>query len=139
MADEQDRMILETSPRSIRWLRLYWWVVMIAAPIAMPSVILSAGGPVSVAVLACAAAGGVMLLNGYRTVIGVRLSPDRLRLITALSAREYRWEEVRTRHLMFELHIHVRGVLFPYTYASVWREGREAMATIRYYAGQARP
>ena len=137
MADEHDSMILESSPRSIRRLRLYWRVVMIAGPIAMPAVILLAGGPVSVAILAFVSVGGIMLLNGYRSVIGVRLWQDHFCVITALSEREFRWDEARTKYYIFSLHIYVRGVVLPYIYESVWGEGREAMATIRYYASQA--
>lgn len=124
-------MLFETSQRSIRAWRLYWWVVMAAGPIGMFGLVVFLGGPVAVAIAFAASACGIMLLNGLRTVIGLRIWRDRLHVITPLSDRELRWDELQVRYYVVRLDMYAPRALWPYMYAPLWGKGRSAMHIIR--------
>ncbi|MCX6376668.1 MAG: hypothetical protein NTU88_11660 [Armatimonadetes bacterium] len=117
----------ETKGSVTRKLRLFYWIVVTTGPTLFFILFV---GDLRVAALMFAAAWGVMLLNGYRTVIGVRVCRDRLRITTALAVHEFPWSRVAIKKypaIFARTDIYVKGKVWPFMMGLGMRGTREAI------------
>lgn len=93
MSNEPDECIWETRASVIRSLRIFYWITAAIMPAFFVMFTLGGAGQAKAAVLSAVAL-AIVLANGYRTVIGVRVYSDRLQIITPLDRQEFPWSRV---------------------------------------------
>ena len=122
----------ETSHSTIRNLRAFFWAVMLTGPPGLAAASFLTQRSLGIAMLMLVGGYLIMLLNGFRTVIGVRLYGDRLQIITPLAEPEFRWDRVRVKKypaFCLRTDIYVSGKLWPFMWGT-WGERARALRAI---------
>ena len=132
--DNQEDALFTTCEESIARHRRFFRVAVIVAPLAYCLFIALIGSGVErwfIALFFMCGLVGIMLLNGYRMVIGVRIYEDRLVIITPLSETSSSWEQIRVSYFFGRLDIYTKGAGWPYMLSRWRKQDRQATKLIR--------
>ena len=120
MSDQVGECIYETRSSATRRQRIFYWTIAIIGPLAFFVFAIWQGGGLALAAFSFVAAWGVMLLNGFRMVIGVRVYSDRLCIVTPLADREFPWSRVTIKKypaIFFRTDVYVDNEVWPFMLA----------------------
>ena len=131
MTEQTGECSYETRGSAIRRQRIFYWAIAITGPLAFFVFAMWQGGGLALAAFLFVAAWGVMLLNGFRMIIGVRVCSDRLCLITSLAGREFPWSRVTIKKypaIFFRTDVFVDNEVWPFMIAFPgWQAAVDAM------------
>jgi hypothetical protein len=109
-----DQCVYSTDERSVRRLRLIFWFTSIPLSIA---ILYIARTYLYVFLLFSITLPAIVVLNGFRTVIGARVCRDRLEISTPFIKQIFSWDEVKVKryHWIFmRTDIYVSGKIWPF-------------------------
>jgi hypothetical protein len=135
MNEQREQVVCETAPSRVRRDRFLFWIVngMLAAFF----VTMLWAVPRAVMAFFLSACFGIIMLNGFRTVIGVAVRQNGLTITTPFTQEEFPWTDVRvTGHWLLRIDLHIGGKLWPYMWVPWSRKNREALRTIKLYSGR---
>jgi hypothetical protein len=121
-----------TDSRVVNRQKIIYWVVAVIAPFLF-SVPIAIHGNWPIALVFFAWTCMIMLLNGHRTIIGLAVFEQGIRITTPLSVADFAWDDVRVTgygmfHRIFGLtEVYVKEEFLPYKLAGLWHgQGRAA-------------